>query len=73
MNGSWKLFRSSSKVTSNIRISPLKKDNLVWKGDVLGSFMIKAYFNMLEGASPYKVPCKMLWNKHIPSKVGFFA
>ena len=50
------------EVTSNIRISPLEKDNLVWKGDVSGSFMVKAYFNLLEGASPHKVPCKMLWN-----------
>ena len=61
------------EVTSNIRISPLEKDNLVWKGDVSGSFTVKPYFNLLEGASPRKVPCKMLWNKHIPSKVGFFA
>ena len=38
-----------------------------------GSFTVKAYFNLLEGASPHKVPCKMLWNKHIPSIVGFFA
>ena len=37
------------------------------------SFTVKAYFNMLEGASPHKVPCKMLWNQHIPFKVGFFA
>ena len=61
------------EVTSNIRISPLEKDNMVWKGDVSKSFTVKVYFNMLEGASPHKIPCKMLWNQHIPSKVGFFA
>ena len=44
---------------------------MVWKGDVSGSFTVKAYFNLLEGASPHKVPCKMLWNQHIPYKVGF--
>ena len=49
-------------MTSNIRISPLEKDNLVWKGDVSGFFTVKAYFNMLEGASHHKVPYKMLWN-----------
>ena len=50
------------EVTSSFRISPLKKDNLVCKGDVSGSLTINAYFNLLEGASPHKVPCKMLWN-----------
>ena len=60
-------------MTRNFRCSPLERDNLVWKGDVSGSFIVKAYFNMLEGVSPYKVPCKMLWNQHIPSKVGFFS
>ena len=52
------------EVTSNIRISPLEKDNLVWKGDMSRSFTGKAYFNL---------PSKMLWNQHISSKVGFFA
>ena len=61
------------EVTSNIKRSSLEKDNLVWKGDVLGYFTVKAYFKLLEGVSPHKVPCKMLWNQHIPSKVGFFA
>ena len=61
------------EATRNFKISPLEKDNLVWKGDVSGSFMVKAYFNLLEGVSPHEVPCKMLWNQHIPSKVGFFA
>ena len=60
----WELksFQEFIEVTSNIRISPLEKDNLVWKGDVSGSFTVKAYFNTLEGASAHKVPCKMLWN-----------
>ena len=61
------------RVTSNIKISPLEKDKLSWKGDESGSFKVKAYFKELEGASPHKVPCKMLWNQRIPSKVGFFA
>ena len=60
------------EVTSNIKISPLEKDNLVWKGDVLGYFTVKAYFKLLEGVL-HKVPCKMFWNQHNPSKVGFFA
>ena len=60
-------------MTSNFKISPLENDNMVWKGDVSGSFTVETYFNMLEGVSPHKVPCKMLWNQHIPSKVGFFA
>ena len=46
-------------MTSNFRISPMENDNMVWKGDVSGSFTVKAYFNMLEGVSPHKVPCKM--------------
>ena len=58
-------------MTSNIKISPLEKDKPSWKGDELGSFKVKPYFKGLEGASPHKVPCKMLWNQHIPSKVGF--
>ena len=60
-------------MTSNIQISPLEKDKLSWKGDESGSFKVKAYFKELEGASPQKVSCKMLWNRHISSKVGFFA
>ena len=60
-------------MTSNIKISPLEKDKLSWKGDESGSFKVKAYFKELEGVSPHKVPSKMLWNQHIPSKVSFFA
>ena len=60
-------------MTSNIKISPMEKDNLFWKGDESGSFTVKAYFKQLEDVSPHKVPCKMLWNRHIPSKVAFFA
>ena len=60
-------------MTSNIKISPLENDKLSWKGDELGSFKVKAYFKELEGASPHKVPYKMLWNQHIPSNMGFFA
>ena len=60
-------------LTSNNKISPLKKDKLFWKGDVSGCFTVKGYFNQLEGGSSSKVPYKMLWNSIIPSKVGFFA
>ena len=49
-------------MTSNFKISPLEKDKLFWKGDESGSFTVKAYFNLLEGGSPHKVPCKMVWN-----------
>ena len=47
-------------MTSNIKFSPLEKDNLVWKGDVSGSFTVIACFNLLEGVSPHKVSRKML-------------
>ena len=47
-------------------------DKMIWKGDVSGCFTIKAYFNLLEGASPYSVPTKMLWNSYVPSKIVFF-
>ena len=36
-------------VTSNIKISPLEKDKLFWKGDESGSFKVKAYFKESEG------------------------
>ena len=60
----WELeaIKEFIEVTSNIKISPLEKDNFVWKGDVSGFFMIQAYFNLLEGDSTHKVPYKMLWN-----------
>ena len=45
---------------------------MTWKGDVSGYFTVKAYFNLLEGAFPYSVPTKMLWNLYVPSKIGFF-
>ena len=46
---------------------------MIWKGDVFGCFMVKAYFKLLEVASPYSVPTKMLWNPYVPLKIGFFA
>ena len=58
---------------SNNFITLMVKDKMIWKGDVSGCFTVKAYFNLLEGASPYSVPTKMLWNPYVPSKVGFFA
>ena len=61
------------RLTSNNKIIHLEKDKLIWKGDESGCFTVKGYFNPLEGVSPCKVPCKMPWNSHIPSKVGFFA
>ena len=60
-------------MTSNNKISPLEKDKLIWKGDDLGCFTVKGYFNQLEGGSPCMAPYKMLWNSLILSKVGFFA
>ena len=48
-----------------------KKDRLVWKGDKNDQFTVKAYCNLLEGASPLKAPIKILWNHYVPSKVGF--
>ena len=29
-------------MTSNVKISPLEKDKLFWKGDELGSFKVNA-------------------------------
>ena len=49
-------------LTSNGFITLMVKDKMIWKGDVSGCFTVKAYFNLLEGASPYSVPTKMLWN-----------
>ena len=46
---------------------------MVWKGADSGCFTIKAYFRLLEGASPHSVPTKMLWNSYVPSKIVFFA
>ena len=71
----WELDAISDFIeeTSNFKISPQEKDKLFWKGDESWSFTVKDYFKHLEGVSPHKVPCKMLWNQHILSKVGFFA
>ena len=56
-------------LTNNKRIFPQKKDQLVWKGDILlsllikkkkkkGQFTVKAYCNSQEGGSPLKAPVK---------------
>ena len=34
---------------------------------------MKAFFNILEGFPSCSAPSKVLWNPHIPSKIGFFA
>ena len=60
-------------LTSNNSITPTVKDKMVWKGADIGCFMVKAYFRLLEGASPHLVPTKMLWNSYVPSKFGFFS
>ena len=60
-------------LTSNGVIAPLVKDKLIWMGDISSCFMVKAYFNHLEGVSPSSVPTKMHWNPYVPSKIGFFA
>ena len=60
-------------LTSNNSISPTIKDKMVWKGADFGCFNIKAYFRLLEGASPHSIPTKMLWNPYVPSKIGFFT
>ena len=59
-------------LTSNSFMTFMLKDKMIWKGDVSGCFTVKAYFNFLEGASPYLVPTKMLWNPYVSSKIGFF-
>ena len=60
-------------LTSNGAIAPLVKDKLIRKGDVFGCFMVKAYFNHLEGVSLFSIPTTMLWNPYVPSKIGFFC
>ena len=71
----WELdaIRAFIGLTTNKVITPLAKDILIWKGDALGCFTVKANFNKLEGVSPYSVPTKMLWNTYVPLKIGFFA
>ena len=54
-------------------INPQQKDKLIWKGNTFEGFTVKAYFNILEGATSVLVPIKILWNPHVPSKIGFFA
>ena len=44
---------------------------MVWKGADSSCFTVKAYFRLLEGASPHSVPSKMLWDPYVPSKIGF--
>ena len=60
-------------LTRNSVITPMVKDKLIWKGDEYDCFMVKAYFNHLEGASLYSVPTKMQRNPYVPSKIGFFC
>ena len=38
-----------------------------------GSFSVKAYFNLLEGVSPHKVPAKCYGTNIFLLKLGFFA
>ena len=45
-------------VTSNIKISPLEKDKLFWKGNESRSFKVKADFKELEGVSHIKCHAK---------------
>ena len=59
-------------LTRNSVITPMVKDKLIWKGDEYDFFMVKAYFNHLEGTSLYSVPTKMQRNPYVPSKFGFF-
>ena len=60
-------------LTRNNVITPMVKDKLIWKGDEYDCFMVKAYFNYLEGASLYSAPTKMERNPYVPSKIGFFC
>ena len=53
-------------LTRNNVITAMVKDKLIWKGDEYGCLMVKAYFNHLEGVSPYLVPTKMQQNPYVP-------
>ena len=58
----------------NSRFTILQVQNkLIWKGNVSGVFTIKDYFNSLEEGPSCAAPTKILWNPHVPSKIGFFV
>ena len=46
------------EVTSNIKISPLEKDNLVWKGVCRGPSWLKLTSNCWKEFLPIKAPAK---------------
>ena len=60
-------------VLDNKAIRPLSEDMLTWKGSTLGTFTVKAFYNILEGIPSISAPIEILWNHYIPAKVGFFA
>ena len=49
------------------------QDKLIWKGNVSKVFTVTDYFNSLEEGPSCAAPIKILWNPHIPSKIGFFV
>lgn len=65
----WKLFievLNSKKITSHYS-NPIR-----WRGDSSGSFSVKAYSYELEGDFHVSDPKKILWNRIVPLKIGFF-
>ena len=57
----------------NKTILLLVNDNLVWKMRSGGLFIVRSYFDFLEGDNNFSTPAKMLWNSNVPSKMSFFA
>ena len=55
------------------RISPMVRDRLHWKETKGGVFIVRTIFDLLEGGRQQLASVKMLWNRCVPTKVGFFA
>ena len=60
-------------INNKKKINRLEKDRLLWKGDKIGLFLVKANFVLLEGGNLRTVSMKMIWNNCVPPKVSFFA
>ena len=66
------MVQSFIDTISNKKILPCVKDRLMWKKTTCGLFLVKSYFDLLEGDSQLSAPTRMLWNSNIPTKMGFF-
>ena len=56
------------------KINPVEEDKMVWKATKDGSYTVRSNLDVLEGgrgAEPF--PKRMVWNRLVPTKVGFFV